>query len=135
VQAALGGRAAERTPRALVLGALAQVAIATYGGYFGGGMGILMLAVFSMIGVGDIHAMNGLKNWLGIVLNGVAIVAFVLAHEVRVLPAVAVAVGGVLGGYGGAALARRVPAARFRVAVVVYVWLMTAYFAWRAYAR
>lgn len=134
LQRALGEREAG-SRRALALGALVQIAIATYGGYFGGGMGILMLATFSMIGVGSMHAMNGLKNWLGVVLNGVAIVAFVVAHEVRLVPACAVAVGGVLGGYGGAALARRVPAARVRVAVVVYAWAMTAYFAWRAYGR
>lgn len=119
--------------RSIVIGALVQIVIATYGGYFGGGMGILMLAMFSLIGLTDMHAMNGLKNVLGAVLNGVALIAFLVAREVRFVPALAVAVGGVIGGFGGASLARKLPAERVRVGVIVFAWAMAAYFAWRAY--
>lgn len=119
--------------RSLVLGALLQLGIATYGGYFGGGMGILMLATFSLIGLTDLHAMNGLKSVLGAVLNGVAIVAFLIAREVQFVPALAVAIGGVVGGFGGASVARRVPPERLRMAVIVFAWAMAAFFAWRAY--
>lgn len=121
-------------PRSLAIAALLQLVIATYGGYFGGGMGILMLATFSLVGLSDMHTMNGLKNVLGAVLNGVAIVAFVFAQEIRFAPALAVAVGGVVGGFGGASIARRFPADRVRGAVVVFAWAMVVYFTWRAYA-
>lgn len=124
-----------QSTRGLVLGALLQLVIATYGGYFGGGMGILMLATFSLIGLTDMHAMNGLKNILGAVLNGIAIVAFLIAQEVRFVPALAVAIGGIAGGFGGASLARRLPADRVRTGVIAFAWAMAAYFAWRAYLR
>lgn len=136
LQKALRARAAapgDVSARRILVGALVQVVIATYGGYFGGGMGILMLATFSLIGLSDMHAMNGLKNVLGAVLNGVAIVAFLLARQVRFVPALAVAVGGVIGGFGGASLARKLPAERVRTAVIVFAWAMAAYFAWRAF--
>lgn len=120
--------------RRVVTAALVQIVIATYGGYFGGGMGILMLATFSLVGLSDMHAMNGLKNVLGTILNGVAIALFLLAHEVHFVPAAAVAVGGIAGGYGGASLARRIPAERVRTGVVIFAWSMAAYFAVRAYA-
>lgn len=129
-----GRTGAPSETRRLVVGALAQLFIATYGGYFGGGMGILMLATFSLVGLTDMHAMNGLKNILGAVLNGVAIVAFLLAQQIRPWPALAVAIGGVAGGLGGASLARTLPAERVRSGVIVFAWSMAAYFAWRAYA-
>ncbi len=118
----------------VITAALVQIVIATYGGYFGGGMGILMLATFSLVGLSDMHAMNGLKNVLGAILNGVALVLFLAAREVQFLPAAAVAIGGVVGGYGGASLARRVSAERVRTGVVVFAWSMAIYFAVRAYA-
>lgn len=126
-------RASWPSARRIAVGALVQVGIATYGGYFGGGMGILMLATFSLIGLSDMHAMNGLKNVLGAVLNGIAIVAFVWAGQIEVIPAIAVAVGGIAGGYGGASVARKIPAHRVRVGVIVFAWSMAVYFAWRAF--
>lgn len=120
--------------RRVVTAALVQIVIATYGGYFGGGMGILMLATFSLVGLSDMHAMNGLKNVLGAILNGIAIALFLLAHEVHFVPAAAVALGGIAGGYGGASLARRIPAERVRTGVVIFAWSMAVYFAVRAYA-
>src|SRR3970282_179956 len=51
---------------------LFQFGVAVYGGYFGAGIGILMLAVLGFLGLGDIHAMNGLKNFFGVCINGVA---------------------------------------------------------------
>src|SRR5581483_6839674 len=55
-----------------------QLVIATYGGYFGGGMGIMMLAAYSAMGLDDLHVMNGVKSVMGLLLNAVAIVAFVV---------------------------------------------------------
>jgi uncharacterized membrane protein YfcA len=68
--------------RALAALTLAQLAIATYGGFFGAGIGFVMLAVFGLLGLDDIHMMNGLKILLVSVTNGVAVVIFVVAHAV-----------------------------------------------------
>jgi uncharacterized protein len=111
-----------------------QLVIATYGGYFGGGMGILMLATFAFIGLSDIHATNGMKSVLAVLINGAAIVAFVYSGKVMASKWAVIVVGGVLGGYFGARVARRISPSKVRVAVIVYAWIMTAYFAWRTYA-
>ncbi|MCE9574399.1 MAG: sulfite exporter TauE/SafE family protein [Deltaproteobacteria bacterium] len=120
--------------RGAMIGAFAlQLAIATYGGYFGGGMGIMMLAYFAAIGMTDIHAMNGLKAVLAVIINGVAIVAFVSAGAIAWTPGLVMIGGAISGGWVGARLARRVAAARVRTFVTVVGWGMTAYFFWRAY--
>jgi uncharacterized membrane protein YfcA len=106
----------------------AQFAISVYGGYFGGGMGIMMLAVMTLLGMTDIHRMNGLKNVLGTLINGVAVVAFVLAGAVQWVPGTVMILGGITGGYGGAAIARRVEPRYVRWLVMAIAWTMTAYF-------
>jgi uncharacterized membrane protein YfcA len=123
-----GGR---RAP--LALGVAVQLGISVYGGYFGGGMGIMMLAVFTLLGMTHIHRMNALKNVLGTLINGMAVGAFVLAGAVRWGPGVVMIAGGITGGYAGAALARRVDPKRVRVVVVVVAWGMTLYFFARTY--
>lgn len=120
--------------RGAMIGAFVlQLAIATYGGYFGGGMGIMMLAYFAAIGMTDIHAMNGLKAVLAVIINGVAIIAFISAGAIAWTPGLVMIGGAIAGGWVGARLARRVPAARVRTFVTIIGWSMTAYFFWRAY--
>jgi uncharacterized protein len=85
-----------------------QLAVAVYGGYFGAGIGILMLAALSIIGLSDIHQMNGLKNLFGMSINGVAALYFVWAGMVYWPYVVIMAVGAIAGGYGGAGVARRI---------------------------
>lgn len=107
---------------------LLQLVIALYGGYFGGGMGIMMLAMFALAGMTDMHAMNGLKSLLAVAINGVAFVEFTRAGAVHWGPAVVMIAGGVIGGYVGASLARRLPGAQVRWFVTVIAWGMTVYF-------
>lgn len=116
----------------LGLAAAVQLAIATYGGYFGGGMGILMLATFTVMGMRDMHAMNALKVVLGVLINGVAVVAFLVAGKVALEAAAPAALGSIVGGYVGAALARRVDPKKVRRGVLVFAWALTAWFAYRA---
>jgi uncharacterized membrane protein YfcA len=120
------------SPRALMVGGAFQFLIAIYGGYFGGGMGILMLATLAMMGMSNIHAMNGLKTLLGTLINGIAVVEFVRAGKVAWGPGVVMIVGAVIGGYAGAALARKVAPARVKRFVMVVAWVMTAVFFARA---
>lgn len=96
-----------------------QFLVGVYGGYFGAGIGILMLAVLGIMGFRNIHTMNGLKNWGTLLLNGVAALAFALSGIVNWPVALAMAIGGILGGYGGARLAQRVGQAPVRRAITV----------------
>ena len=107
-----------------------QFAVAVYGGYFGAGLGILMLAAFGFMGFRNIHRMNGLKNWGGLCANAVAAATFAFSGVVSWPVAGAMAIGAAAGGYGGSRLAQRVSQARVRQAIIVIglassLWLVT----------
>src|SRR5205085_1388859 len=89
-------------PARLAAFAAAQFAVGVYGGYFGGGIGILMLAVFAAMGMVGVHHMNGLKAVFGSLINGVAIVLFGVAGIVDWPLAILMLVGSTIGGYGAA---------------------------------
>jgi uncharacterized membrane protein YfcA len=112
---------------------LTQLVIATYGGFFGAGMGILMLAVLGLMGLDDIHVMNGLKTLLVSVANGVAVVIFVVAHAVAWPQALLMLLGAIVGGYAGAALARQLDPRIVRGVVLLIGCVMTLYFFARTY--
>jgi uncharacterized protein len=97
---------------------LAQFAIGVYGGYFGAGIGILMLAGLGMMGFTNIHRMNGLKNWGAVCMNVVAAAIFAFSGIVNWPVALAIATGGLLGGYAGSRMAQRVGQQRVRHAIV-----------------
>lgn len=84
-----------------------QLIVALYGGYFGAGMGILMLAALGLIGLTDMHQMNGLKNVLAIAINGVAAIYFVFASAVAWSDVLIMMAGTLLGGFLGARMAHR----------------------------
>ena len=96
-----------RSPRWLAGAVLFQFLVGVYGGYFGAGIGILMLAALGILGMRDIHQMNGVKNLLALVINGIASVYFVSTGMVRWTEVAVMAVGAIAGGIGGAGLARR----------------------------
>lgn len=110
---------------------IVQLAIAVYGGFFGGGIGILMLAMFQMIHMEDIHAMNGFKALLGAAINGAAVVTFIVAGIVRWPQAVVMIAGAMLGGYGGAHYALKIKPRIIRAAVIAVGVGMTVYFLWK----
>ena len=107
---------------------LLQLPIAVYGGYFGGGMGIMMLAVLAIAGMTNIHEMNGVKSVLALAINGVALVEFVALGAIAWTPGLVMVAGGIAGGYVGAATARRVDERLVRALVVAIAWAMTVYF-------
>jgi hypothetical protein len=115
----------------LAIVVVVQFFIATYGGYFGGGMGIMMLATMALAGMTDIHEMNGLKSFLGVSINGVALATFVLSGAISWKYGVVMAVGATAGGYVTAAVARRIDTQHVRRFVIAVGWLMTAYFFWK----
>jgi uncharacterized membrane protein YfcA len=95
-----------------------QFAIGVYGGYFGAGIGILMLAGLGMMGFTNIHRMNGLKNWGAVCMNVVAAAIFAFSGIVNWPVALTIAVGGVMGGYAGSRVAQRVGQKPVRRAIV-----------------
>jgi uncharacterized membrane protein YfcA len=117
---------------ARVWGILFQLFVATYGGYFGAGIGILMLASLSLMGLQDIHRMNALKTALAFVINGVALVLFAANGLVDWPLAILMGVGGLLGGYFGARYAKRVNQTYLRAFVVVMGLAASAYLFTRA---
>jgi uncharacterized membrane protein YfcA len=117
--------AGSRTTGRILAALVFQGLVAGYGGFFGGGMGILMLAAFSLLGVESIHEANALKSLLGVLINGAAALAFFAAGRGDLRSTWPIVVTAVLGGYGGAAVARRVDAARVRPVVAMLAWCTT----------
>ena len=107
---------------------LAQFLVAIYGGYFGGGIGILMLATLALMGMENIHKMNALKVLLATCINAVAAVTFVIANAVIWPQAILMTIGAVIGGYGGAYFARKIEQKWIRSFVIVVGLAMTTYF-------
>jgi hypothetical protein len=120
-------------PATLAASAMIQFVISIYGGYFGAGIGILMIAAWSALGFGNIHGVNGLRSILGSSINGVALLLFLVAHAVAWGPGVLMAGGAVATGYFGAAYARRLPPILVRRIVLCLAWAMTSYFFWKYY--
>jgi uncharacterized protein len=122
----------EKIPRALLLaGLLIQLVIAMYVGYFGAGTGILMLALLALLGLENIHSMNGMKTLLVSVANGVAIVTFILARVIVWPQALLMIAGAAAGGYGGASLAQKMDPRHVRLFVIAIGFGMAAYFFYR----
>jgi uncharacterized membrane protein YfcA len=108
-----------------------QFAISIYGGYFGAAIGILMLAVLGFLGLTNIFAMNGLKNFFGFCINGVAAAYFILRGAVVWPVALLMMAGSIAGGYGGARLAQVIGKEKARAAVVVIGFVVTAILFWQ----
>ncbi len=109
-----------------------ELFVAVYGGYFGGGMGIMNLAMLAAIGMTDMHAMNALKVVLGGFINGVATFTFIATGAI-VRQGVIMTAGALLGGYCAAHYAQKVPQAWIRWFVILVGVAMTVYFFVRAY--
>lgn len=123
----------ESTSLALAGATFFQLGVGVYGGYFGGGMGIVMLAMLAALGMTDIHAMNALKSVMGSVINGVAVVTFVLAGAIFWKHGTVMILGAIAGGYLGAHYAMKMPQVWIRWFVVLVGAGMTVYFFWESY--
>jgi len=116
-------RASDEPGRAWWVGAIIlQFFSATYGGYFGAGNGIVMLAVLGLLGLTDIHQMNGLKNFFAVCINVIASFYFMVWGPVQWPAALVMTIGAIAGGYGGAGLARRM-GRRFARGAVIFIGL------------
>ena len=119
IQRRLGGRHIQVDRRRWMASVLCfQLAVGVYGGYFGAGIVILMLAALSIIGMADIHEMNALKTFLAIFVNGVAASYFIAMGMVSWSEALIMGTGAIAGGIGGAGVARRVERRTVRWAII-----------------
>lgn len=105
-----------------------QLVTAVYIGYFGAGAGMIMLALFALMGMENIHTMNAFKTVLASVANGIAVITFIFAGAVAWPQAVLMIVGAAIGGYAGAYYAQKMDPAIVRRVVIAIGLAMTAYF-------
>ena len=108
-----------------------QLFVAVYGGYFGAGIGILMLSSLALMGLNDIHRMNAIKTLLASVINGTSVVVFVATGKVHWPYALAMALASTVGGYIGAHTARRIDRSVVRAIVVVIGFSLAGYYFYR----
>lgn len=126
---------AARSSRAVTpYGALGLFGVAVYGGYFNGGLGIVLLALFALWGMTNIHQMNGLKNGLSFALSAVSVATFAVAGFVEWPEAIVMMVASTIGGYAGAPLARAIPAPVVRGLIAFIGFSMSAVFFYRLIA-
>jgi uncharacterized protein len=123
----------EATATTIAVVSILELFVGIYGGYFGGGMGIVILAMLAGAGMTDIHSMNALKSILSSATNGIAVIAFIVARAVFWPQAAVMILGALIGGYFGAHYALRLPAAWIRWFVILVGTGMTAYFFVKAY--
>ncbi len=115
-------------PKHSVWQLIVQFFVSIYGGYFGAGMGIIMLAILQFTGLPNFNAQNAIKNALTVTINGVALIPFVIARVIDWRFAIPMAVIALAGGYFGAKFFRRVPQKYSRAIVLAIGIAMTALF-------
>ena len=115
--------------------ALVVLAVAIYGGYFNGGLGILLLAAFGMVGISNLHIANGLKNVVSALLTAIAVIIYIAGGLIYWPQALWMMIAATLGGYFGARASRHVPTHYLRWGIVVIGLLMTLYFFMRQIGR
>nr|WP_325252340.1 sulfite exporter TauE/SafE family protein [Amylibacter sp.] len=120
--------AAQKARAVTPFGAVGLFLVSIYGGYFNGGLGIVLLALFSLWGMRNIHEMNGLKNGLSFALSAVSVAAFAVSGLVEWPQAVVMMVAATLGGYAGAPVARILPKSAVRAIVIGVGLSMSAVF-------
>jgi uncharacterized membrane protein YfcA len=109
-------------------GSTAQFFTAIYGGFFGAGMGVMMLATLGLTESGDYHRINALKNMLAMVIASLAIVVFVIGGVVAWPEAIVMIPGGAIGGYSGVWIAKRVPQGVVRAFVIAVGLFLAVYY-------
>lgn len=119
------------TPGARLRAQAGVLAVAAYGGYFNGGLGILLLALFGLLGQTRLHAANGLKNMVSALLTAIAVLIYAAGGLVAWPQALAMMLAATAGGYAGARLARRIPAPWLRAGIVATGLVMAGLFFWR----
>jgi uncharacterized membrane protein YfcA len=114
--------------QAITLGSIAQLLVAVYGGYFGAGLGFMILGMLAMLGMRDIHAMAAIRTLLAAAVNAAAVVTFIVAHAVLWPQCMVMIAGSLAGGWFGAHYAQKADPRKVRGIVIAVGVAMTAYF-------
>jgi uncharacterized membrane protein YfcA len=112
----------------LLAGSTAEFLAAIYGGYFGAGLGFILMGMLAMLGMRDIHAMAAIRTLLATAINGVAVVTFILAHAVLWPQCLVMIAGSLTGGWFGARFAQKTDPRKMRAFVIAVGIAMTIYF-------
>jgi len=123
----------DATPGRIAAACGLQLLVGLYGGYFGAGIGILMIAMLGLLGLGDIHRLNAVKNSLATIINGIATAVFVAGsflgtHDVAWPHAAVMAVAGMAGSLAASRLAGKLPAATLRRIVAIIGFVLAGYY-------
>ena len=129
----MSGPATTIPTRSLLAMMLLQLFIAIYGGYFGAGIGILMLSGLGLMGLSDMHQMNGLKSILATVINGIAVIVFIVHGNVVWPYATLMMATSIAGGYLAAHYSRRIESRFIRYLVILIGFLLAAWYFARTY--
>lgn len=113
--------------------AIFQFALGAYGGYFGGAVGIMMMAGWILFGVTDVRAMNGMKTLMLAATKIVAVLVFAFFGHVYWIVALCLAIAAVIGGYLGAFATKLVSTKTLRIAITLAFFVVTAAFFYRGY--
>lgn len=122
------GKNAEHAAPSVAKAAIGMLIVAIYGGYFNGGLGILLLALFGLLGQTQLNAMNGMKNLVSALLTAIAVVIYAVGGIVQWQQAIIMMVAATLGGYLGARVARKIPAHILRWGIVATGLVMAVLF-------
>jgi uncharacterized membrane protein YfcA len=114
---------------------LLQGLLGVYVGYFGAGVGIVMLPVLVLMGIDNLHSMSGVRTLIITCGNAVAIAVFIAAHAVLWPIVLVMTLGAIVGGYSGAYLAQKLEPKTVGYLVIAIGFAMTAVFFWRMYLK
>lgn len=123
------------TGNRLILIIFAQFLIALYGGYFGAGIGILMLSLLPFMGTGEIHTTNAAKTLLASIINLSSVFVFIIDAEIDWNYAATMAIASIIGGYCAARIARKLPAKVIRIIVTCIGFGLSGYYFFEPYLR
>ncbi|WP_373090096.1 sulfite exporter TauE/SafE family protein [Sneathiella sp.] len=126
--------AARRSRFVTPFGATGLFFVSVYGGYFNGGLGIVLLAIFTFWGMSDLLEMNGLKSGLSFALSAISVAIFAVGGLVEWYQAIIMMAASTVGGYAGAPIARALPRPVIRVIIAIVGFSMSAIFFWRLIA-
>ena len=112
-----------------------QFFVAIYGGYFGAGIGILMLSALGLMGLADIHIMNGLKNCLAFSINIMAVGVFLTRGRIDWSLALPMIVCSIIGGFLGATLAQKIDRRVVRILIVIIGFTLATYYFYRQFSK
>ena len=129
--ASRGNQSGQSSSASSIKAGFGMMVVAIYGGYFNGGLGILLLALFGLLGQTQLNAMNGMKNLVSALLTAIAVAIYAAGGVVLWEQALIMMIAATAGGYGGARVARKIPANWLRWGIVLTGLVMAGIFFWR----